>query len=352
MNLQRTAAAAKAAGLAAAGLALLVFSQSSREGVSAGVSMCLNVLVPSLFPMMAVTNLFVKSGLCARLGKPLNGLTRLLFGVSGQLAPVIVMGLIGGYPVGAGGLAALYQKGAVTKQEASRAALFTVCAGPGFLVNFVGATVYGSTATGWMILAAQVLSVLLLGILTRAIFRKEKYNHSHSESKEIPLPFSQALVEAVYAAARSMLLICAFVLLFSAIAEILAQMIPEQSVLNAAYVVLEICTAVTKLSNEAPPALIAFAVGFGGLCVHFQIFSALGGLPVSKRLFFLFRILQGILTAALTELGLKMLPRQTAVFSTAQAENAAFFGGSALSGAVICGVLICFFISMKQTIKQ
>jgi hypothetical protein len=84
--------------------------------------------------------------------------------------------------------------------------------------------------------------------------------------------------------------------------------------------------------------------------VHFQIFSALGELPVSKWLFFLIRIIQGLLTAALTELGLKILPQQTAVFSTAQAENAAFFGGSILSGAVIFVVLLCFFISMKQTL--
>ena len=126
MNLHKAAAAAKAAGMAAACAALPIFSQSSREGVSAGISICMNVLVPSLFPMMAVTNLFAKSGLCARLGKPLNRLTRRLFGVSGQLAPVMLMGLLGGYPVGAAGISALYQKGAVSQKEASRAALFTV----------------------------------------------------------------------------------------------------------------------------------------------------------------------------------------------------------------------------------
>ena len=86
---------------------LLCYSQGSRDGAAQGVKLCLNVLAPSLFPFMAATNLFAQTGLCQKAGKRLNRFTRAVFGVSGATAPVLIMSLIGGYPVGAAGISEL-----------------------------------------------------------------------------------------------------------------------------------------------------------------------------------------------------------------------------------------------------
>ena len=40
---------------------------------------------------------------------------------------------------------------------------------------------------------------------------------------------------------------------------------------------LDVSTGVCRLQSGFPLTMTAFAVGFGGLCVHFQIFAALGG---------------------------------------------------------------------------
>ena len=42
-----------------------------------------------------------------------------------------------------------------------------------------------------------------------------------------------------------------------------------------------------------------FTVGFGGICVHFQIFSVCKELPLNKKVFSLFKLLQGILLGIL-----------------------------------------------------
>ena len=323
---------------------LVVFSKESREGVSRGLEMCLGVLVPSLFPFMALSNLFIKTGLCSRLGRLLEKPTRLLFGLSGSVAPVILLGLIGGYPVGAGGLAQLKHQGVIDEEEARRAALFTVCAGPGFVINFVGSALYGRTDIGMIMFTAQVISVLITGIVSRLLFHKGKIYHSILKKHDTPLPFDTALVESVLTAAKGMTVICSFVLAFSAGLGILERFYSDSGLL----ILFEVCSAVTSLAPVKPVEWVAFAVGFGGLCVHFQIFAALGRIKVNKLLFFLFRMIQGLITALFTHIGLKQLHISTAVFSTASTNSAAVYGGSIASGAALAAVSICFLISLKE----
>lgn len=326
---------------------LIVCSKGSRQGAAQGVTMCLNVLAPSLFPMMAVTNLFVYTGLCRALGKPLQKPARVLFGISGAMAPVLVMGLLGGYPVGAAGIAALRRQNAVGESEAKRAALFSVCAGPGFLLNFVGAAVYQSQTIGSVLFAAQVTSVLLTSLAAR-LFYREKAEAVPAVNASAPMPFSQALVTAVGAAAKGMAAICAFVVLFSALTGAAAQVLQNKAAVTALTAVTEVCGAVARLSGGYPLEAVAFAVGFGGICVHCQIFAALENIPVSKGLFFLFRIMQGLITAAMTHLLLRLLPKKEAVFSTVRQAEAPAPGGSVLVGAVLVFVAVCFWISVKQ----
>ena len=163
--------AAKGLSLMLCCVLLTVFSQGSRESAANGIKLCLNVLVPSLFPFMALTNLFAQTGLCQKLGKPLNKLTQKLLGLSGAAAPVILMSLIGGYPVGAAGIAQLRRQNALSGAEAEQAALFAVCAGPGFVISFAGAGLFGSVNIGLIIFAAQAISVLLTAALTHIELR-------------------------------------------------------------------------------------------------------------------------------------------------------------------------------------
>lgn len=50
-------------------------------------------------------------------------------------------------------------------------------------------------------------------------------------------------------------------------------------------ILTEVCNAVTAVSKDLPIEVVAFSAGFGGLCIHFQIFSALGDIKVNKLLF-------------------------------------------------------------------
>ena len=320
---------------------IIIYSDGCSNGALKGIEMCLKVLVPSLFPFMAVSSFIVKSGLAFQLGKPFGKLTRLIFGLSGSFAPIILLSLIGGYPVGAKGISALVDISAVSKSEAKKALMFCVCAGPGFIVSFVGASIYQNKTVGLIILASQIISVFVLGILIN-IFCKDNYSDKELCYKSVP--FSNALVEATLDSTKGIVSICAFVILFSAFAGII-ESIFNSEIKSYIFCLLEVCNAVTTLTQLE---LVAFAIGFGGLCVHFQIFSAVKNIEFNKVIFFLIRIIQGFITALLTHLGADLFLKEQAVFSTSTVESADFFGGTVISGMVLIGISICFLFTFKN----
>ena len=311
---------------------MVLFPEGCKEGAAEGMNLCLSVLVPSLFPFMAAAGLAVKLGLCRFGGKRL------------PLLPVMLLSLIGGYPVGARAAAEMYRSGQLSEAQAKTAVYCFVCAGPGFLLGFVGG-MYGSEAVGLIIYTAQALSVILLTVGTNILFRNKET--TAAAPGFTPLPFGTALVEATHDAAVSMVSIGGLAVLFGAFGGILDSVIPNEEVRRYLVSSLEVCTAV-RLLGSCPIEFCAFAAGFGGVCVHFQIFAALGGLKINKLLFFFIRILQGLLTALLSHVGLRLFVRETAVFSTAEVGKSGFFGGSVLSGAALLTVAVCFLLSLRN----
>ncbi len=326
---------------------LLIFSKNSCEGAKKGILFCLNVLVPSLFPFMALSGFLINSGISGKIGKPFGKLTKGLFGLNGNFAPIIILSMLGGYPVGAKGIYALFKSGNASEAEAKKAVMFCVCAGPGFVISFVGVSLYKSEEIGIVILASQIISVILLGIILSRIF-KSKNNISYKESTGYLVPISSAIVKSVADSSRGVLAICAFVVIFSSFTAIIDEIINDTLFENLIFCLLEVCEAVNRASQSSPVEAVAFAVGFGGLCVHFQIFSALGDLKISKLLFFVIRIIQGVITALLTHIWLIFFPIKTTVFSSSSVDQATTFGGSIFSGIVVIMVAICFLLTLKK----
>lgn len=346
--LHKAEIAVKALAVLALCALLLIFPESCSNGAQNGIGFCLNVLIPSLFPFMAAASFLIKSGLAQQIGKPFGKLTSALFGLNGSFAPIILLSMIGGYPVGARGISALRKCGAASEKESEKAALFAVCAGPGFIVNFVGTSLYQNEKLGLIILVSQILSVVILGITINFFDKNKASYNSLSANKNTSLPFSSALVEAAADSSKGMLNICAFVVIFSAYTAILGELTVDSGTKSLMYCLLEVCTAVKNISQNSPVELVAFAIGFGGLCVHFQIFSALGSVKPKKLLFFVTRIIQGAITALLTHIGILLFPTETAVFSSSTVQSAGIFGGSIISGIVLVGVAICFLFTLES----
>ncbi len=301
----------------AAILLLLIFPKDARNGGTNGGYLCIQVLIPSLFPFMVLSDFSVKSGLTDYVPGFFERITRCLMKLPKEAAPAIFLCLIGGYPVGAKTVKALYNTKRISKKQAERMCLFTVASGPGFLVTYVGAVMTRSLKLGYFLLIAQTLSVIFLGIVSRLFYKQEEeVNEKDSSIKR--LSFGEALISSVESAIKSTAGLCGLVVLFSAFCEIFITLCHSNPNITLLAAFFEITLGVKEICKTPSPLLLAFFCGFGGLCVHLQIFLSLKGLKINKVVFYLFRTLQGLICSIVTMTLYKLFPDVRAVFSSVE----------------------------------
>lgn len=332
-----------------AGAALLWRPQAVAAGISRGLSICSNVLIPSVFPFLVLCGIVVRVGLAAALGRRLEHPTRRIFGLPGCCAAAIVIGFVGGYPAGGAAVGDLVRSGQISRDEGKRLLRFCVNGGPGFVIGTVGAVLMGSTAIGAVILLANTLASLLLGVL--GVPKDKRRQPPIRQTSAAAQPLSVALVESVTSACEALLSMCGFVLLFSAVTALvevsgitaLLGKTPSGTRLLSALLasVLEVscgCTAAASLGSYAA-FFLAFAVGFGGLSVHCQLAAALRDVRLIDGTFFVTRLAQGSLTAVLTVVLLRFIPITLPVWGAWQQPVAAAMGVGSVTLSVALLVL-------------
>ena len=201
------------------GIAGLVFyAEEASQGASSGLNFCLHVLIPSTFPFLVLASLCVHSGVSLWLERLLRPVTQLLFHLPGCCGATILLGMVGGYPVGARGIAALYRQGSVTREQANRMLSFCVNAGPSFTISVIGSSLYGRPLFGVYLFASLTAASLLIGVGLGVFSRltaKESIASPSASPETAPMPFGDALVVSASDASRGMVGACSFVLLFS-----------------------------------------------------------------------------------------------------------------------------------------
>lgn len=345
-----------AAALAAA-CGLLIFPSDAADGARNGIGYCLNILVPSLFPFMVLSTFLVKSGLSEQIGRVLGGATRVLFRLPGCTAATILMSMIGGYPVGARGIAALREAGSITDREAERMLCFCINAGPAFVISVVGSSLLRSAALGVILFFSQIGASILLGILSGLTTRKENRPAPSQKSGS----GGAALVLSVSDAAKGMLNMCTFVILFAVLLAVLRASGAAQAVCqlllrlgfppSVSAVLLSILLEVTggcydAASMGAGLALLSFGIGWGGLCVHFQVLSSVTFIRLSRLKFTLFRLLHGLAAALLTTALLMFFPQSVETFGSAAAPLSAQISGSGPAAAALVVLCAAFLMSV------
>ena len=153
---------------AAAALALfsaLIFgADAAREGARTGLSLSFQMAVPALFPFFVAGALLTDTGVAAALGRACAWPLWKLYGLPGESAGALVLGLTGGYPVGVQAAADLYAAGRLDKAQAEHLLGFCNNTGPAFIVGVCGAGVFGSVRAGLLLYALHILSALLTGL--------------------------------------------------------------------------------------------------------------------------------------------------------------------------------------------
>ena len=302
-------------------LMLLALVRLPEESVSAakdGVSLCLNVIIPSLFPFFVLSTLAVDMGLITALGRLMEKVMQPLFRVNGRCAGAFLLGILGGYPVGARTAISLYSSGSCSKEEAERLLSFCNNSGPAFILGVVGAGIFSSSSAGIWLYLAHVIASILVGILFRGYGRQTESSGAKYIMSTKRTTFSSAFPEAVKNAFSGTLNICAFVIFFTVVIRLLFQtgLLPllteilgkigfEETISESLLTgLIEMTSGVWSLREMAGDmgdklCMAAFILGWAGLSVHCQVLSFIGTSGLSTRTYFFGKILHGIISAVL-----------------------------------------------------
>ena len=147
---------------------LVVYTDACKETAGKAAAMCIELILPSLFPFLVLSNLVIGMGYARALGKACAPVMRRLFNLSGACAGPFLMGIIGGYPIGAKSAVALYESGQCTQSECERMLSFCNNSGPAFILGVVGSGIFSSSKAGILLYAAHVLASVTVGILFRS----------------------------------------------------------------------------------------------------------------------------------------------------------------------------------------
>lgn len=334
------------------------------KGANNGLLCCANIIIPSLFPFLVLTEFVVKSGLAASLGKIAARPIKFIFALPGCTAAPIFMSFIGGYPVGARAAAELVRRGEITHGQANRMLCFCVNAGPAFILSAVGISMLGSLKAGALLLASHVLASLIIGVLLSVNAPERKRGHAPLPQSKESLTLSEAFVKSTADASFAMFSICSFVVFFftliallsdlDAIYITLAKLGTEPQLARAVIsLLLEVtagCTSIAEAGIFTIP-MLSFALSWAGLCVHCQILSCASNVQISVPKFIAFRLLNAVLSATISIVLLKLFPISTPVFSSGSGYTPKLYSYSPAASIALLLLCIAMLLSCKRKDK-
>lgn len=337
-------------------VAFLLCPAASAEGVRDGLRLAARQALPALFPFFVAGGLLTRSGAAARFSRLAAPLLARLYHLPPAAAPAVVLGLIGGYPVGAATAAALLEQGELSRKDAARVVSFCNCASPGFCVSLCGLAVCGSAKIGAVLYGIHIFAALLTGCVTAR--RGGERDHA------VPLrpdggkeSFAAAFCGAVQDATATSLTVTAFLTIFSVLLALLKPVLQGRPGAAALTGLLELTNGLSSLAETACPLgrllpLLSLLLGFGGLAVHFQVRAVLAPYSLSLRRFTFGKVLHGGLAAALTALLCRFFPGMLAVSAPIVAvpypSRGAWGGALALTVVFLLGAVLADFPRRKR----
>ncbi len=273
-------------------LILILDARTVLAGAKDGISLCLQTVIPSLFPFFILSNIITGniSGAPLRILSPIGRLCRIPKGSE----IFLLLGFLGGYPVGAKSVSDAYRDKKLSQQDAERMLGFCNNPGPAFIFGMV-ATLFHTYSIAWILWAINITSALFTAILLPGKSNSEYRTDNHNQIK-----ITEALNKSVQIIAN----VCAWVIVFRIIIAICKRyflyLLPTQGQVTMIGI-LELsngCFFLSSISTEAERFLLCcIFLTFGGFCVTMQTASQLNGLRLG--IYLRTKALQTIISALL-----------------------------------------------------
>ncbi len=319
------------------------------DGVTSGLQICFYVILPSLFPFMVLSNYIIKSNIFSFAYKFFSPISRTLFRQPPVSVPIIIMSMIGGFPVGIKMISNLESSGKITKNQAWRLCLFCMNGGPAFVITAVGVNMLNSSRAGIIMYISLCISSLILGFITSFLGDKNELKKDCKIEMQSPV---SSLSGAVSDSLQSVLGICAWVVIFSAITSCIKIFVENESLYTSLSAFFEVTNGCVLLAGKMPIPIITLIIGFGGICVHCQVVQNIRDCGLKYSHFLVCRILNGAIASFISYLLLLVFPVDVNVFASADSMTFNAFSVSLpafCTFAIMCIIMI-FDIDKKRKV--
>jgi len=364
---------------AALTLSLVFFPDASLEAAKSGLDLFLYVVFPSLLPFFILSEVMLGLGVVHFIGVLFEPLMRPLFRVPGEGAFALSMGLAAGYPMDAVITARFRKMNLCNRVEGERLLAFTNTADPLFILGAVAVGMFSMPALGGVLALAHYMSALAVGLVFRyhglrtPPSTRDRPRTGHivvraaralvKQREEDGRPLGRLVGDAVNDSVKTLLMICGFIMLFSAFVAIAEKVglaryvgwpfevvfalfgVSPALVPAAVAGVLEIDLGTIAASRAAAPfierALVAGAIiAWSGLSVHGQVASVITGTDIRMGPFVLARVLHAFFAGVFTWLLIPVMLGPAPVLEPGGALMSAFVGPGAFSLNLLRGFVL------------
>jgi len=246
-------------------LIVILDSKTALSGAKIGIELCMQSVIPSLFPFIVLSILLTNSiaGLQTKLIKPISKFCCIPDGYES----LFLVGLLGGYPTGAQAVSHSYQNGGLALNDAKRMLGFCNNAGPAFIFGILS-TKFDKPLIPWFLWLIHIISAIFVG----AVLPRNQ-STGIRESLQNRISLTDALKKTISICST----ICGWVVLFRILLNFFDRwflwLIPTE-IRVLLYGVIELANGCCQLDQISDPGLrfivCSCILSFGGICVVMQ----------------------------------------------------------------------------------
>ncbi len=289
-------------------VAVVIDPTTYSQAILDGLRLYTTSVLPTLFPMLIFSGLFVGLQVADAIGALLKKPCKILFSTPPISGYILIISMLSGYPVGAKLINDYYHQGLIDQDTAKRITSFTMTSGPMFIIGTVGGVFFGEVKIGYVILISHYIGAIINGII---------FSHRKQSLSATPLPTpttspQNILYDVFNNGVSTIMLVGGFVTFFYMI----TQMVIDSgliaftdkiggTLLSSIVIGLvemtrgcKMLASITTVSAKKIIAIVTAMISFGGLSVTLQTTAFLTSCKVSVWYYLKIKVVQAVFSGA------------------------------------------------------
>lgn len=285
---------------------MLIKPSETFLGASEGLLLWYQIILPTLFPFMIITNLLVRTNTMFSFTKWLSPVLCTLFASSPNGTFAILTGFLCGYPMGAKVTADLIKNGKISKNEGAYLLSFCNNTSPMFIMNYVILKTLKHEELLFPSLIILFASPILCSFLFRLYYlQKKQFSSDFLPSTTHPYFHFQLLDQTIMNSFEVITKVGGYIILFSVLITLLKEL-PCTSLLWKICILpsLEVTNGIPLLLATNLPFSFSYIcimalVSFGGFCSIAQTKCMLDGTGLSILSYTIEKLITAMVTSLL-----------------------------------------------------